>query len=664
MPNYSPPIAQLLDAYGRQKGFQFGGMPAHDYLEGVTSALDLRVKQAVQATPGIAMPSVNETAPTAQLAGNAYYIDSVAGNDANSGVSPAAPWQNITKLNGLNPGNGATIYLAADGVWTYVDTWANYKSHSGSYFPYNCSDSLRSSSAAAPVVVKPYYPRGSSASKPQIAWYSALQSSDFTQVASGGNPGIALNNVWRTPWSGTFNCNGFWVMFNNGAQMSVAAIQQVAGQAYGANGSNPGQLLNPGDIAYDGSYLYVCAPANPVAYFGSVWVTGAYSVFSSFYQGLNCVKFVNIQFNYCSAVTVSNSSTAPVVGLEMEGCVANCGTLLNYNNANTNAAPQMGQCAVHDCTVFNSPYAAVYLSCTGGTAGNTVSWQVYRNRLYGGNLSASFGGALLYTQAPSGTNHAAWQNYCYQARNGTGGNNIDGAGIYCDINSSDSLILGNVFEQCGIGSQGNLSKACLVVANLYVDCIAAHRSTAAAGNNVAGCGYSVQNNTWLWTGRIAPGSLPLSPGSGGLNQPVFQAWNDGFNSYGNKYSYYCLCNNLAIDLTGAFGGGKPMAKYISSQIATLLVAGNAAAGFGAVNVINNNGADATATPGYMSVLGSSLDAAGWLEAPGAGSAKLALDSPLFGMGAPLSVQYVDIKGAAFNNVPTPGCYEQPALRLY
>ncbi|MEK0314660.1 choice-of-anchor Q domain-containing protein [Cohnella sp. 56] len=56
-------------------------------------------------------------APRAYASGTTYYVDSAAGNDANSGTSTSQPWRTLTKVNGtvFNPGD--RILFKSGSVW-------------------------------------------------------------------------------------------------------------------------------------------------------------------------------------------------------------------------------------------------------------------------------------------------------------------------------------------------------------------------------------------------------------------------------------------------------------------------------------------------------------------------------------------------------------------
>ena len=146
------------------------------------------------------------------------YIDAIGGNDSANGLTPGTAWASLTKLNGLNPGNGSTIWLASGAEWNYVDTWAAHKAHTT--FPYNCSDNLRSTDSANPIKVLPYYPRGDQGA-PVIRWYAAIASIEWLHESSIGQ------NVWSIPWVSTFTCKGFCVAYGADNTLGVIATQQV-----------------------------------------------------------------------------------------------------------------------------------------------------------------------------------------------------------------------------------------------------------------------------------------------------------------------------------------------------------------------------------------------------------------------------------------------------
>ncbi|MFD0671463.1 sugar-binding protein [Cohnella sp. GCM10027633] len=61
--------------------------------------------------------AVAAPAPAA-AAGTTYYVDSAAGNDANSGTSTGAPWQTLAKVNAVTFAPGDSILFKTGGIWT------------------------------------------------------------------------------------------------------------------------------------------------------------------------------------------------------------------------------------------------------------------------------------------------------------------------------------------------------------------------------------------------------------------------------------------------------------------------------------------------------------------------------------------------------------------
>jgi hypothetical protein len=58
-----------------------------------------------------------QTPPTAHPIGTSYYVDSVNGQDSNSGLSPAQAWQTLTPVNDHTFEPGDTVYFARGSSW-------------------------------------------------------------------------------------------------------------------------------------------------------------------------------------------------------------------------------------------------------------------------------------------------------------------------------------------------------------------------------------------------------------------------------------------------------------------------------------------------------------------------------------------------------------------
>ena len=69
-------------------------------------------------TAGNSAYSNEATATTTASLTNAYYIDAVNGNDANTGRTEALPWKSLSKLYNLTLTAGARVFLKSGSVWT------------------------------------------------------------------------------------------------------------------------------------------------------------------------------------------------------------------------------------------------------------------------------------------------------------------------------------------------------------------------------------------------------------------------------------------------------------------------------------------------------------------------------------------------------------------
>lgn len=597
-------------------------------------------------------PTIVETVP-AVLAGNRYYFDPIGGNDALAGNTPATAWASLTKLNGLNPGAGAKIFIADDAVFDYADTLAAYRARTR--FTYNGADNMRGT-AALPILIRPYSARpnyGPIKKEPTIRWYASLVAGDWTNETGIGA------NIWSVPWNpaGFDNDNEAWVCFGPDKVLGVAPRQQVVGQAFG---NTPQQLAKNFDYAFSAGKLYVWSTGNPTTAFNGVFLCGL-PVFSTYWEGLHHVKFIGLRFEFCRAFNLAYSSTTlnGVQGFEVQGCKLHRAIFGYFGCSATNASASEMGVSFRDNILTETPFAAIHFAPTTGTAGNSISWEVYRNKVYGGNYCSAGGGALLYNQCAGGTKHIAWGNYGFDCRNGTGGVNIDGAMLYSDVSTKKSIFYGNIAEQCAVPFQMNNSIESILLSNLAIDCNILVQITGAADVNVPNQSYIAAQNTWLWTGRIADTALQKGPGAPSLaNGAVILQWNDNFGAFGNKFASLAIFNNLAISLSPGTAANKPMLNYSANTVTTFSVAGNAAMGLGPQLARDVAAAtDTTYIAGIFCAIASAADAALWMKGAAAGNARIAPDSPIIGLGAAISVQYQDILGKNFGARPTPGCYE-------
>jgi hypothetical protein len=556
------------------------------------------------------------------------------------------------------------------------EDWTTYKAH-GTVGRVDIGN-MRAT-AASPITVKPYYPRawiyGTSAAaqsfKPTIRWYSDTAAGDWVQESGYGG------KVWSIAWTrSTFTKREALVFFG---------VNQRMGLAPGHDTNTLDRLTRDFQFVGDGTKVSVYVPdgTNPVTYYGAMRVAGANAVFQTFWNGGHYLRLFGLRFEGCYPVKISyaSNSAADLQGFELAYCEFDQTLPIFLANGQTNVTPREFGTSVHDCLFTNLPHSGIRQSPTTGTAGNTHSWQVFRNVVRTANLSQSYGAGLVYNQAIGGTYHHAWGNYGLDCRNGAGTDgqaggyvsDIDGTFIYNDIQSNTSMVWGNIAERCGIAFQFNRAVNIHYVGNLAIDCATLVQATASAGSE-ANKGLTVAHNSWLWTGRIALTDLQAGPNIGGTGVqdwaqwPVIEISNEqaGVNSQADSKAFQrvvVVVNNALINASGAQLSTKNAIRYPETRIAAdaLLVAGNAAAGLAAMAVVDRDSlTDRTFYTRYMALIGDSASGAAWLASAATGVAQPAAGSPLVGAGEPLNVTYQDIGGRPFKLAPaqpTIGCYE-------
>ena len=89
-------------------------------------------KTASRASSALVTPSPSKaaTSPATTLAkaaeGRVFYVDSVAGNDANKGDSPALAWASLEQVNDAELQPGDTVRFKRGGVWRGIFSRENF----------------------------------------------------------------------------------------------------------------------------------------------------------------------------------------------------------------------------------------------------------------------------------------------------------------------------------------------------------------------------------------------------------------------------------------------------------------------------------------------------------------------------------------------------------
>jgi hypothetical protein len=694
----------IYDSNGNILGLETGGNIT--WLEpSPVSTLIKKVKDTTRQIGGGYGSDISEVVPS-KLTGTAYYIDNLNGSasDVGAGTSKTVPWANVSNLDLKTFTTGDTIYIANDNVFNYEQTLSSYVSTP--LFTYEGAGTWKSTDADRPITIKPYYPRGYTTIKPIIRYYANVVAGDWTNTAtniwriscnatfetivslgassilspmdtiSNSNPAlldragewtvtpgtylfmycptnpstfygtikISTRGVINTGWNGM----NFVRLSGLRFELCLASIIDILSNT--ATTSNVSlevdncEFIQAKVVAIDNQAVVNAAAAGGASINGTI-VGTALTVNSTtagnvkIGQMLTGTGIVKVSGAYPLVVSgsgaswvISNSQTVTAIAIE---CIV----------------PSEIKLSVHDNYFEDCPGMAVKLSPNiNGHPQNTISWEVYRNRLMGGNSCFSTG-ALVYTAAVGGTKHIAWGNYGSRVkmyRKSTS----DGCLLYAELSSKNTIFYGNIIEQSKTAMQFNNAENCIVISNLAIDCLTMQLFTMAPDGNTPLASYIVANNTFLWTGRYLESSLP--DGNVSNTSPIWSQWNDQYPI--NQLSNFIFVNNLAMFVGGT--ATKPMLSYISAQIANKLVAGNAAIGFGVTNLVKDNGADVSTTSEFVNFIGSSSDIPNLFPNAlrGVLDFRLSESHPLYGKGVSLNIDYNDIAGRKFDPLaPSIGC---------
>lgn len=591
-------------------------------------------------TPDSSIPTNTFTA----VSGNSYFVDPISGLDSNPGTK-AQPFKTIQRLKSISAANlaGATINLAYEIFETKV-SWASFAA--GTDFAYMDFNNFKGTSAA-PLIVRPYHARTQpGAKKPTLRYFAEIASTDWV------NEG---NNVWSISYN-VSGSEGFdsskYFMFGDSKRLGVN-VYHAAGATVADKVNSWGKFWISEFGTAPEKKMYLYSEGNPNSYYKRVFVGGR-PMFRSYYSGLSHTSFIGIRFEYVYAAELTCAGSdvnAAVRGLRMVGCTFYKGGALSLFNLSNHTLPTEAEYKISDCEFYEVPvYGIRNHPVLSGNVGNTVNWEIYRNKVYGSNYSYSTQG-WFYNQAKGSGTYRAWGNYGFDCRNGIGGASNDGAFIYSELSSENSEVFGNVAEQCGIPYQINCAKNSKLISNVAIDCTKLVLFTAANDPGFkTDVDVVIAHNTWVFTGRVDP---PMT----GSIVPVGTAPIAGWNaSTAYKWDAVVILNNALLDLSGIWAN-KPGIWYKSDDVkpstGVLLIAGNALSGFGSTAVLDANGnVNVTNNPQVVSVLGQGNS---WFIDADSGVVALSKDSPLNRAGyGKLENPYFDIGGNSFTSIPDVG----------
>ena len=634
-------VQGVYDSSGKVVGIDDGAGGDIYISEPQQSALSLSFQKLVgQSQPVTGFEQIASI--PAELTGTPYYIDNLhaSKNDAGAGTSPTAPWAEFKNINGKTFGNGDTIYVANDNVFNYEQTLANY--NASPHFTYLGAENFGSDDKANPLKIIPFYPRGYSSQKPKIRWYANVVSGDWTNET-----GIHAN-VWSIPLLSISHVSACLAVGDSETLLRYNTTAYAA-----SNAAILQSLPASGAFTTYGNKLYIYSVGNPNSTYGLIKVYGR-SLLNTYYRGLRNTIVSGLHINlthlaYVYSEAPNAYTNARNINLEVVGNIfTKANTLQAINNSSMTVPLSIG-ISVHDNEYEDCPGPANKLNTTGN---NTVSYEVYRNRMIGGNLTFTWG-AILGDQARGGKKHIAWGNYGFNIQ-ADPTNNTDGSFIYIELTSNTNVTYGNIVEKSVKLANLNCSKNCSLLSNLAIDCVQ-HTIVTNDGAALMGAEFTLAHNTYLWTGRYAHSDLPAN--AQGANAPAFIQWATGTPT---NYDKFIFINNLAISLEPV---SKRLLTYNSSDIVSSIIKGNGAFGFlgessdGRLVVDLNGNVDRTSTA--VTVKGSADDALALF--PYARSGNLVIDpdvyNPLQNAGIQTTIKYVDITGKPYNLVPSVGCME-------
>lgn len=584
------------------------------------------------------------------------YIDGVAGNDTTGNGNIDNPYHSLVRLqNSSFSGVGANVFIAADATYEVSQTFAQYIA-SPSFTAGN--KNAMNGTANNPVVHRPYYPRGASKTKPIIKWYANIQASDWVQ--DGTFPNVWHLNFVQSGFRGTQNVN---FLLGANEDLALAYRQQDVYEVDKLNAN--------GQYAANNQRVSLYCTSNPTSFYGIVKLIGGgslfggYSIFSAF-NNFNHCKFYNLHFVGCQPIVAISSGTSAAVGIEVAYCTfEKCISNVINNSSTASTVAEMGV-TYHHNTIIKSPTRSVTLQ-TNNNSNNRLSYKVFSNKVYEGNLSSAEAGALIYVQARAGTNRDIYCNYGYKCYNGTGDFSTDGAFIYADIGTDSCAVYANIAEECGQPYQFNcLTGTGYLIANLAVDCGCFGNVTNAAPQTTAPS-FVVAQNTYLWTGRVRFEDIPAGPDIGGAGarnwktRTILGGYNQqrqisGDTAFNNPNLVFA--NNLFVNVSDENLTGRTSYTLTVSFANNLVVAGNVSLGFNVTSPIVDAVGLTTpiVIPRAMALIGNNSQAKQFMPQGRYGSA---IPSQfLGGIGEPLTVTFKDITGNDFKAKPSVGCFER------
>ena len=384
-----------------------------------------------------------------------YYVDYNRGSDSNDGLSPGAPWKELTKIDDAAKSAGDALLLASDSVWEYglstriipPTSWVGTQSR--------------------PVVIGRYFPLSASTGKPTIRWHNKVAANAWTYSAP--------NNCWQYTAPGTLGnlmlirLGGTWAASRiDGTQLPLASID--------GRYSNSGSVLS----------LYAPSGMDPTTYYGEVLISSGEG-FITISSQRGCVDIEDLRFEKTGAGVLAYSGSAFDVRVRVRRID---GETVSKLISSTSDSPGQLFFSVSDCNITDWGSCAIH---TFGSAG-TKDTQIFRNRITDG-LHTYSQGAIYLQSLGSGLVTKVYENDISGVRWGTRDKVFDGAAIYAETGCDDAQIYRNKIHDSVCAMQDNSGRGVLWHSNLIYDCKTAMRCSDQFLNNATA--HEFFNNTCI-----------------------------------------------------------------------------------------------------------------------------------------------------------------------
>lgn len=389
------------------------------------------------------------------------HIDFNRGNDSNPGTVEL-PWKNLSKITSEVRTAGDEILLADDSEFEIT---ARILLNSGLGW---------SSSGASPIRFGVYSPLSVTGGRPIIR--------KRVNIAAGSWTYSAPNNAWTYTASNTISsfafvkCGGDWATRTDNA----LPLDSVDGRW-----SNSGSTL----------YVYAPSGTNPTDYYGSVTFGGdssdaAFVVSSP--GSVAAFTFSGWRFEETgTGIYVFNSTGTRTYRIsDMEGDETGC---LFYLLTQTAGAVDY---EIDHVVAANGGTALIGGYAQGGVG--VSRWVVRDCDLADCNFG--FPQGAVYTQIPSGE---ITRVRVARARYGVPGKSSDGAGIYTETGSDNTVISECRISDCYLAFQDNSGKSTTIRSSIVEDCYAICKITDAQSHQDVN--FTFEANTCLGVGApVAP----------------------------------------------------------------------------------------------------------------------------------------------------------------